>query len=54
MRKATDWKAVAWNLEGENVHSVLYAPGPAVDVTKDLGGTWPPIQVTEYKLNLGQ
>ena len=27
--EATDWKAAAWNLEEENVHSVLSAPGPA-------------------------
>ena len=31
----TDWKAAAWNLEGGNVHSVIYAPGPADTVTQD-------------------
>ena len=51
---ATDWKAAAWNREGENVHSVSSAPGPAEDMTKDLTGIQPPIQVTEYKPNLGQ
>ena len=39
VKKASDWKAAAWNLEGENVHSVLSAPGPADDVTKDWRGT---------------
>ena len=39
MRKASDWKAAAWNLEGDNFHSVLSAPGPADDVTEDLRGT---------------
>ena len=29
----TDWKAAAWHLEGGNVHSVLYAPGPADALT---------------------
>ena len=36
---ATDWKAAARNLEGEHVHSVLFAPGPAEAVTQDLTRT---------------
>ena len=35
---ATDWKAAAWNLEGENVQIIVGAPGPADAVTKDLRG----------------
>ena len=31
----TDWKAAAWHLEEGNVHSVLYASGPANVVTQD-------------------
>ena len=51
---ATDWKDVIWNLEGENVHSVLSAPGPADDVNEDQTGTQPTMQVTKYSPNLGQ
>ena len=32
----TDPKAAAWHLKGGNVHSVLYAPGPADAVTHNL------------------
>ena len=39
VRKAIDWKAAAWNLEGENIHGGLSAPEPADDVTEDLRGT---------------
>ena len=50
----TDWKAAAWNLEGGNVHRVIYAPGPADAVTQVWRIAQPPSRVTEYKPILGQ
>jgi hypothetical protein len=48
---ATDWRAIAGNIDGGNVQRVLSAPSrPADPVT----GLQPPIQVTENKRTFGQ